>query len=98
MALGAALHHSAGPSKKKVVERREEQEEEVHETHVALRGLKTPPLGTPQVRLEAAARASVDACRPLHCLYWRGGQARPSAVVRCPLSSSSSWRRGTRAQ
>ena len=61
MALAAAFHHSAGPSKKKVVERREEQEKEVYETHVALRGPKTPPgtrLGlltepAPQVRGEA---------------------------------------------
>ena len=49
VALAPALHHSSGPSTKKVVERREEQEEEVYETHVALRGLKTPLRGRGRV-------------------------------------------------
>ena len=87
MALAAALHHNAGPSKKKVVERRERHEEEVYETHVALQGPKTPSSGdaarSPGGARAAGSRRRLEprwsmACRPLPCLNWRGRQPRKS--------------------
>ena len=90
----------------KIVEQHEEQEEEVYETHFTLRGLKTPPPGTwlgplgepvPQVRLEAAVRALVIDGLPTFALPVLAGSAGEAIeVVRSPLFSSSSWRRGTR--
>ena len=100
MALAEAPHHTSGPSIKKVVKRRERQEEEVHETHVALRGPKTPPPGTGpgilsepalQVRLEAAARASVVEGLPtfaLPVLAESAGEAIDSGALSSPPAAA----------